>query len=724
MAEIACPQCKALNQDTARYCFECGAPLLAGASSGTGSNRQEPRLEAGKVLQERYRIVSVLGRGGFGAVYRAWDERLNKAVALKENLETTPEAQRQFSREALVLANLYHPNLPRVTDHFTLQGQGQYLVMDFVEGEDLAKLLGHQKPIPPAQALEWILQVAGALEYLHSQQPQVLHRDVKPANIRLTPEGKAMLVDFGLVKVAEPHLKTTSGARAVSPGYAPPEQYGRGVTDARSDIYALAATLYILLTGTEPVESVRRLTGTIMPPAAEVNPAIPVQLSQALERALALDPEKRYSTVSEFKAALQNGLEALRTAGSPAGGPPVVQVVGAGAAAGKAAAASIAPGVAAGSVPPAKPVVLKTQVIPLEPDAPVRTQVMPLEATGPGAFPAAPYPGARPVAPPKTSGGIGRWIVVAVIGGLGLLLCLGAFATAWGLGSRQSANKTATAKAGATVEAQVAATSTRMALETAEVQAALAATSAAQQQATRSAATATAVADVARKNATATAQMKGSATVEARITATAQVQATMQAMSKLTGWPVVFYDDFLDNSNEWSTHSGSTDNWNEQLAEVKDGHYHVRLESNGKYSGWFSYLDNAQTGDRFSISTRMRQLDGKNDALYGLIFRLVDTDNYYLFGIHDDGSYGMWVQKDGKYTRLVYEDFTSSIRAGDWNDLAVVGDGSKFQMYINGTLVGSTTNDWFKSGSAGLYYEVGGDDIGEFETDNLLINAP
>ena len=218
-------------------------------------------------MQGRYRIERELGKGGFGAVYCAWDSNVDRRCAVKENLEMAAEGRRQFSREATVLANLSHPNLPRVTDHFSIPGQGQYLVMDFVEGDDLGSLVNRQGKIPVEQALSWMIQVADALVYIHSQQPPVLHRDIKPANIRITPGGQAMLVDFGLVKVFDPNLKTTMGARAVTPGYAPPEQYGQGRTDHRTDIYALGATLYTLLTGQEPPESVQRVAGGQMPSA-------------------------------------------------------------------------------------------------------------------------------------------------------------------------------------------------------------------------------------------------------------------------------------------------------------------------------------------------------------------------------------------------------------------------------------------------------------------------
>jgi|GEM_PF-1327948 len=322
MAEIHCAQCNAINRDTARFCAECGTPLIKGVakqSSSPLSPSLEPvqtllaQSESGKILQNRYRIERELGRGGFGAVYCAWDVNVNRRCAVKENLEMAAEGRRQFSREATILANLSHPNLPRVTDHFSIVGQGQYLVMDFVEGEDLGSLLDQQGNILIEQALNWMIQVADALVYIHSQQPPVLHRDIKPANIRITPDGQAMLVDFGLVKIFDPNLKTTMGARAVTPGYAPPEQYGHGRTDHRTDLYALGATLYTLLTGESPLESVQRIAGSQLTPAHIVNTNVSPRLGEVVERAMALDPSHRFQSASEFKAALEDCWNELRT---------------------------------------------------------------------------------------------------------------------------------------------------------------------------------------------------------------------------------------------------------------------------------------------------------------------------------------------------------------------------------------------------------------------------
>lgn len=304
MSENICPKCHFPNSDTARFCSNCGGALLSGVSP-IKPVVSAFNLEVGSLLQGRYRIEKELGRGGFGAVYRAWDNNLNRPCAVKENLEISPEAQRQFMREATVLANLSHPNLPRVTDYFLVPDQGQYLVMDFVEGEDLASRIERMGAVPVTQAVDWTREILDALVYLHNRQPPVVHRDIKPANIRVTPEGRAMLVDFGLVKMYDPGVKTTMGARAITPGYAPPEQYGRGSTDPRTDVYALGATLYYILTGRDPLESVQRMAGEQMPSAIAVNPKLPARVSQTIERAMALEPGQRFQTADEFKNILK-----------------------------------------------------------------------------------------------------------------------------------------------------------------------------------------------------------------------------------------------------------------------------------------------------------------------------------------------------------------------------------------------------------------------------------
>jgi formylglycine-generating enzyme required for sulfatase activity len=275
-------------------------------------------LAPGQVLNNRYRIVRLLGQGGFGAVYRAWDTSLSAPCALKENLETSLEATRQFAREASLLANLRHPNLPKVTDHFTIPGQGQYLAMEYIEGEDLVEKMAQAGGcLPEATVLPWIIQACDALTYLHSRPSPVIHRDIKPANLRITPEGTAMLVDFGVAKLYDPARRTTLGARAVTPGYAPFEQYGQRPTDARTDVYALGATLYHALTGQTPPESIDRVAGVALIQPCQLQSAISPQTEAALLRALEIMPEKRFQSAAEFKGALLASPFSGAAAGSP-----------------------------------------------------------------------------------------------------------------------------------------------------------------------------------------------------------------------------------------------------------------------------------------------------------------------------------------------------------------------------------------------------------------------
>lgn len=261
-------------------------------------------LQIGQVLQNRYRIVSLLGQGGYGAVYRAWDLQKNEPRALKENQQA--DIGKQFEVEANILKGIQHPSLPKVYDLFSIPNLGQYLVMEFVEGKNLQLLLEEASgPLPVSQVLGWIGQICDALTYLHNQPASIIHRDINPKNIIINAHGHAMLVDFGIAKYFQKGSKTTQGARAVTPGYAPPEQYGYGSTDARSDIYALGVTTYVLLTGVEYPESVHRLAQpqNEPQPARSINPLVPQTVSDAIQVATQIDQTQRFSSVAEFKRA-------------------------------------------------------------------------------------------------------------------------------------------------------------------------------------------------------------------------------------------------------------------------------------------------------------------------------------------------------------------------------------------------------------------------------------
>jgi len=262
-------------------------------------------LENGYLLNQRYRILDILGQGGMGAVYRAMDENLEISVAIKENAFSSEDYARQFEREAKVLASLRHPNLPRVFDTFMVDPQLQYLVMDYIEGEDLRQWINRHEEISEYEALQIGIEICNALIYLHSRTPAITHRDIKPGNIKITPHGEVILVDFGLVKVMDGKDITTTAARAMTPGYSPPEQYGDSPTEQRSDIFSLGATLYAALAGYLPEDSLSRATGKAqLTPLKSYNPKISKITTETIEKALELRFEDRWQTAVDFKAAL------------------------------------------------------------------------------------------------------------------------------------------------------------------------------------------------------------------------------------------------------------------------------------------------------------------------------------------------------------------------------------------------------------------------------------
>ncbi|HPS41262.1 MAG TPA: serine/threonine-protein kinase [Anaerolineaceae bacterium] len=276
-------------------------------------------LKTGETLRGRYRIRRVIGQGGMGCIYLADDLRLEgRQCALKEveHDNTLPanlikEAREQFQREATILARLDHPNLPKVSDFFSIN-QNDYLIMDFVPGKDLRTvMLEHReknKFISEGEVLNWANQLSDALTYLHSQNPPILHRDIKPSNLKITPSGLLKLVDFGLAKLLAPGEVTITILQGQGTAlYTPLEQYGGeiGHTDARSDIFSFAATLYHLLTSTPPADARQRfIDPTALVPIKQVNPAVSTRTEKAILWGMALHPDDRPSSIEEFREGL------------------------------------------------------------------------------------------------------------------------------------------------------------------------------------------------------------------------------------------------------------------------------------------------------------------------------------------------------------------------------------------------------------------------------------
>ncbi len=305
-------------------------------------------FDPGRLLDHRYQIVALLGQGGMGRVFRAFHIHLDAPVALKELAlpeETPPEqkerAQRRFCREARLLTRLRHPNIPRVLDYFT-EDSACYLVMDYVEGPTLARRLGaaelppDERALPLDEAVDYAIQLCSVLTYLHSQEPAVVFGDLKPSNVILTPDGRAVMVDFGIARRSGWQSETPPWQRGLgglgpgdptsdtqplgTPGYAAPEQYEQGQrADPRSDIFALGVLLYEMVTGNAPPPFPFGFR-----PVRESAPHLPVALERVIERALSFDPAERFQTAGQMLQALRQVMRELTLQTQPTQEMPVV----------------------------------------------------------------------------------------------------------------------------------------------------------------------------------------------------------------------------------------------------------------------------------------------------------------------------------------------------------------------------------------------------------------
>ncbi len=272
-------------------------------------------LAPGTTLRDSYTIVRLIAQGGMGAVYLAKHQRLGSTVAVKETFFDDPSLLKAFEREARLLASLRHGALPKVIDHFP-EGDGWFLVMEFIAGDDLGDMLKERgSAFPIDQAMDWGDQLLGALEYLHKQTPPVIHRDIKPHNLKLTEEGQIVLLDFGLAKGhAEGMSRMTAGhsIQGYTPAYAPLEQIQGAGTDGRSDLYSLAATLYHLMTGFIPADALSRAAVVVngqpdpLRPAKELNPQVPQRVADVLMQAMSQNRDQRQAGASEMRRMLRD----------------------------------------------------------------------------------------------------------------------------------------------------------------------------------------------------------------------------------------------------------------------------------------------------------------------------------------------------------------------------------------------------------------------------------
>ncbi len=276
-------------------------------------------LNPGTVLQQRYVIVKLLGKGGMGAVYQATDKKFGSTVALKQMIVTGEALVAAFEREAILLNGLRHAALPVVFDHFA-EADGQFLVMQFIPGKDLAELLTAQGgPFPLAQVARWADQLLDALEYLHGRTPPIIHRDIKPQNVKLTPEDSLVLLDFGLAKgdLSGDAVQQRSLV-GFTPVFASLEQMRGLSTDPRSDLYSAAATIYCLLTGRPPVDALARADALLsgkpdpLPLASDVNSQVPRAVAEIVRQAMTVSRDERLASAKEMRRQLRAAFKAVR----------------------------------------------------------------------------------------------------------------------------------------------------------------------------------------------------------------------------------------------------------------------------------------------------------------------------------------------------------------------------------------------------------------------------
>lgn len=293
---ITCPNCQSENRSNAVHCQMCGKVLRDPQNGG---------LLPGTLLQNRYSISRVVGEGGMGMVYEARDQSLgDKRCAIKALLTTSippvelPDVIDSFRREAMMMARLDHPSLPGVTDRFEERGE-YYIVMDFVQGERLQDAFEARgrKPYPVDQVLAWAASLCDVLDYLHTQNPPIIFRDLKPGNLIITARNTLKLIDFGIARFYDPAKSKDTHAFG-TPGYCAPEQHGKGTT-ARSDIYALGVIMHELLTGYDPCS-----TPFHLPMPRELNPALSPAVEMVIARAVQLEPRNRFNSAKEMKSAI------------------------------------------------------------------------------------------------------------------------------------------------------------------------------------------------------------------------------------------------------------------------------------------------------------------------------------------------------------------------------------------------------------------------------------
>jgi len=267
----------------------------------------------GTLLQDRFLIEAQIGQGGMGAVYIAVDQRFGSRVAIKETFYQDSELGEAFEREARLLNSSHHPILPHVSDYFS-EGGGHFLVMEFIEGEDLSEILKREGAFPIGDVIRWTMEILDGLDYLHSQDPPIIHRDIKPNNLKLTSRGNIILLDFGLAKETSAEIMEMRSVFGYSRRYSPLEQIEGTGTDARSDIFSLGATVFHLLTGKPAIDVLARASAIVagrpdpLQLANELDERVPPGLASIIQSSLALNADRRFVSANAMRVALEQAV--------------------------------------------------------------------------------------------------------------------------------------------------------------------------------------------------------------------------------------------------------------------------------------------------------------------------------------------------------------------------------------------------------------------------------
>jgi serine/threonine protein kinase len=323
---LYCPSCQAKLRHNSKFCWQCGALLSTDEAPPSDfsippspvvirkvNHFSDGGLLPTQIIADRYLILEKIAQGGMGAIYKAQDQRLNnKVVAFKEIVESAIAAEERkevlasFTREAEILARLSHPNLVRVTDLFEAEDY-RYLVMEFVDGKTIEQIMQVQSaPFRETRMLNWARQLCDVLHYLHSQNPPIIYRDIKPSNIMVVSgTDQVKVIDFGIARFYKTG-KRRDTIQFGTDGYAPPEQYGQTQTDARADVYALGATLHQLLTLRDPQTKLFEF-----PPVRKLNPSVSPRVNSAIQKAVEPNRQNRHASMLAFWRALSD--EPLRT---------------------------------------------------------------------------------------------------------------------------------------------------------------------------------------------------------------------------------------------------------------------------------------------------------------------------------------------------------------------------------------------------------------------------